>query len=220
MTRGTITMTESLLGYIAKVGGREHPVLAKCRAETATLEMAVMQISPEQGAFMQMLARLVGARKCIEVGVFTGYSSLAVALALPEDGHITALDVSEEWTNKARSYWKEADMTHKIDLRIAPAADSLKALIDDGAAGTYDFAFIDADKTGYDTYYEMCLELLRPGGLIAIDNVLWFGAVADPAAQDPDTKALRALNEKVHGDERVHMALAPISDGIMLVQKR
>ena len=220
MTRGTITMTEALLDYIAKVGVREHPVLAKCRAETGTMEMAVMQISPEQGAFMQMLTRLVDARRCIEVGVFTGYSSLAVALALPKDGHITALDVSEEWTAKARTYWKEAGMAYKIDLRIAPAAGSLQALIDEGAAGTYDFAFIDADKTGYDHYYEACLTLLRPGGLIAIDNVLWFGAVADPSAQDADTVALRALNEKIHGDERVHMALAPISDGIMLAQKR
>jgi caffeoyl-CoA O-methyltransferase len=215
-----MTMTENVLDYLADVGVREDRVLTKCRTETAEMPNAMMQISPEQGGFMQMLVRLIRAHRCIEVGVFTGYSSLAVALALPGDGHITALDVSEEYTARARKYWKEAGVAEMIDLRIAPAAESLKALIDDGAAGSYDFAFIDADKTGYDTYYEACLELLRPGGLIAIDNVLWSGKVADEAADDADTKALKALNAKVHGDDRVDMTLVPIGDGLMLAQKR
>lgn len=220
MSRSTLNMTDSLLDYIAEFGVREHPVQARCRQETGELEMAIMQISPEQGAFMQMLVRIMNAKRCIEVGVFTGYSSLSVALALPDDGHITALDVSEEWTAKARGYWKEAGVADKIDLCIAPATESLKTMIGDGEAGTYDFAFIDADKTSYDDYYEACLTLLRSGGLIAIDNVLWSGAVADRDKVDDNTVALRALNEKIHGDNRVDMGLAPIGDGVMLVTKR
>lgn len=215
-----MTMTEGVLDYLAQVGVREDGVLTKCRTETAALPNAMMQISPEQGGFMQMLVRLVRAHRCIEVGVFTGYSSLAVALALPADGHITALDVSEEYTSRARKYWKEAGVDKMIDLRLAPAAESLHALIEAGAAGSYDFAFIDADKTGYDFYYESCLELLRPGGLIAIDNVLWSGNVADENINDENTLALKALNRKVHDDERVDMTLVPIGDGLMLVQKR
>ena len=219
MSRSTLTMTPELLAYLADVGVREDKILAKCRADTAKMEMGMMQISPEQGGFMQMLVRLTHAHRCIEVGVFTGYSSLAVALALPADGHITALDVSEEYTSKAQRYWKDAGIEKMIDLRIAPATESLQELIDDGAVGSYDFAFIDADKTGYDAYYEACLELLRPGGLIAIDNVLWSGNVADPDANDENTAALKALNEKIHGDERVHMTLVPIGDGLLLAQK-
>lgn len=220
MSRSTLNMTDTLLDYIADVGLRDHPVLAKCRNETATMEMAMMQISPEQGAFMQMLVRIMGAKRCLEIGVFTGYSSLAVALALPEDGHITSLDVSEEWTSKGRAYWEEAGVANKIDLRIAPAANSLSDLIEDGKAGTYDFAFIDADKTGYDTYYELTLTLLRPGGLIAIDNVLWSGSVADPSNMTDDTVALRALNKKIQADSRVDMGLLPVGDGVMLALKR
>lgn len=219
MSRSTMTMTPDVLDYLTRVGVREDRVLKKCREETAEMDNAMMQISPEQGGFLQMLIRLMRAHRCIEVGVFTGYSSLAVALAMGGDGHVTALDVSEEYTAKAREYWKEAGVDEMIDLKIAPAAESLEALIDDGAAGAYDFAFIDADKTGYDTYYEACLELLRPGGLIAIDNVLWSGRVADDAADDENTKALKALNEKVHEDERVVMTLVPIGDGLMLAQK-
>ncbi len=215
-----VEQTDQVLAYLAKTGLRDHPTLARCRAETAKLEWAIMQISPEQGAFMQMLAHLTGAMRCIEVGVFTGYSSLAVALALPEDGRIEAFDISEEWTARAREYWAEAGVAHKIDLHIGPAAEGLAQLLDDGKAGQYDFAFIDADKTGYDAYYEACLKLLRPGGLIAIDNVLWSGKVASPEVHDPDTDALRALNEKIHKDDRVQMALVPLADGIMLAQKR
>ena len=220
MSRSTLNMTDSIFDYLAEVGLRDHPVLAKCRSETATMEMGMMQISPEQGAFMQMLVRIMGAKRCLEVGVFTGYSSLAVALALPDDGHVTSLDVSEEWTSKGQAYWKEAGVADKIDLRIAPAADSLAELIKDGQSGSYDFAFIDADKTGYDTYYEGCLTLLRPGGLIAIDNVLWSGSVADPSNTSDDTIALRALNKKVQADSRVDMGLLPVGDGLMLALKR
>ena len=220
MSRNTMTMTDSVLDYLANVGVREDSILTKCRTETAEMENALMQISPEQGGFMQMLVRLTRAHRCIEVGVFTGYSSLAVALALPADGHITALDVSEEYTSKARKYWKEAGVDHMIDLHIAPATETLQKLIDDGAAGSYDFAFIDADKPGYDAYYEACLELLRPGGLIAIDNVLWSGKVADQNKNDENTLALKALNQKVHDDERVDMTLVPIGDGLTLALKR
>ncbi|TNE38986.1 MAG: methyltransferase domain-containing protein [Sphingomonadales bacterium] len=220
MSRNTMTMTENVLDYLANVGVREDRVLTKCRTETAVMPNALMQISPEQGGFMQMLVRLIRAHRCIEVGVFTGYSSLAVALALPADGHITALDVSEEYTSKARKYWKEAGVDKMIDLHVAPATETLQKLIEEGAAGSYDFAFIDADKPGYDAYYEACLELLRPGGLIAIDNVLWSGNVADPEATDENTMALKALNQKVHDDERVDMALVPIGDGLTLALKR
>jgi caffeoyl-CoA O-methyltransferase len=212
-------MTPELLEYLGRRGVREDPVLKKCREETAAMENAAMQISPEQGGFMQMLVRLMRAHRCLEVGVFTGYSSLAVALALGGDGHITALDVSEEFTAKAREYWKEAGVDEFIDLKIAPATQSLQALIDEGAAGAYDFAFIDADKPNYDAYYEACLELVRPGGLIAIDNVLWSGKVADVTQDDESTVALRTLNRKIHGDERVAMTLVPIGDGLTLAQK-
>lgn len=215
-----LQMTDDLLAYLARVGLRETAVQARCRAETSEMTQARMQISPEQGGFLQMLVRLTGAMRCIEVGVFTGYSSLAVALALPEDGRVTALDVNEDWTAKARGYWQEASVAHKIDLRIAPAQESLEQMIENGEAGHYDFAFIDADKTGYDGYYEACLKLLGHGGLIAIDNVLWSGKVADDSVTDDDTTALRALNEKIHADERVDMALAPLGDGLMLARKR
>lgn len=220
MSRATMTMTDTVLDYLASTGMREHPVQKKCREETSELPMAMMQISPEQGGFMQMLTQLTGAKRCIEVGVFTGYSSLSVALALPKDGHIVALDVSEEWTARAKGYWKDAGVGGMIDLRIAPATESLKAMLDAGEAGSYDFAFIDADKPAYDAYYEACLELLKPGGLIAIDNVLWSGSVTDPAKTDESTMALKALNTKVHGDSRVDMCLVPIGDGLMLARKR
>lgn len=219
--RHTITMTEDLLNYISAMGVREHPVLVKCRAETGAMgQVSIMQISPEQGAFMSMLVRLVGAKRCLEVGTFTGYSSLAVALALPEDGHVDACDVSEEFMTKARGYWKAADMAQKITGHVAPAVQTLDKFIADGKSGTYDFAFIDADKTSYDAYYERALTLLRRGGLIAIDNVLWSGKVADTKDRSPDTLALRAINAKVQNDQRVDLALVPISDGVMLARKR
>jgi predicted O-methyltransferase YrrM len=220
MSNQLLNLDEQLAHYLWKVTDREPEILRRLRAETASHPRAGMQICAEQGQFMVMLMELLGAKKTLEVGVFTGYSSLVVALSLPADGHITALDISEEYTSIARRYWAEAGVTHKIDLRIAPALESLDALIADGQAGTYDFSFIDADKSGYDAYYERSLTLLRKGGLIAIDNVLWGGAVADAGQTDPDTLALRALNEKLHTDERVTLSMLPIGDGLTLARKR
>jgi caffeoyl-CoA O-methyltransferase len=178
-----------------------------------------MQIAPEQGAFLAMLARITCACRCLEVGVFTGYSSLSVALALPPAGRIVALDVSKAFTDRARTYWREAGVEEKIDLRLGPGAASLDSMIAAGE-GPFDFAFIDADKPNYDAYYERALRLLKPGGLIAFDNMLWSGAVADESVTDADTSALRALNAKIHADERVDMALATVGDGVMLARVR
>ncbi len=214
-----IQFSERLRDYVEDVGAREHPALRRCREETAKLPNANMQIAPEQGAFLAMLARLVGARRTLEVGTFTGYSALSVALALPEDGRVVALDVSKEYTDRARGYWKEAGMDGRIDLRLGPGRESLDQMLANGE-GPFDMAFIDADKTNYDAYYERALMLVRPGGVIALDNMLWSGAVADPSATDADTSALRALNAKIHADERVDMALATIADGVMLARKR
>jgi caffeoyl-CoA O-methyltransferase len=218
----TIELTETLLSYLSTHGAREHPVLVECRTETqaALGRMAVMQIGSEQGAFMAMMARLIGARRVVEIGVFTGYSSLAVALALPEDGRIIACDVSEEWTARAKRYWAKAGQAHKIDLKLGPAIETLDRLIAAGESGRFDMAFIDADKTSYDAYYERVLTLLRSGGLVLIDNVLWSGAVADPSDKSPDTQSLRALNDKIKADERVDMVLVPIGDGVMMARKR
>jgi caffeoyl-CoA O-methyltransferase len=180
-----------------------------------------MQISPDQGAVMAMLVKLMGARRTIEIGVFTGYSALSVALALPDDGRILACDINDDFTSIGKPHWAAAGVAGKIDLRLAPAVRTLDAALAAGEAGTYDFAFIDADKTGYDAYYERCLQLLRPGGLVAIDNVLWGGDVARPAAaDDADTRALQALNDKIRADERVDLAMLAISDGITLARKR
>jgi predicted O-methyltransferase YrrM len=179
-----------------------------------------MQISPEQGQFMFLLLRLIGATRCLEIGVFTGYSSLVTALALPEDGRIVACDVSEEWTAVARRYWREAGVEPKIDLRIAPALETLDRLVEAGETGRFDFAFIDADKESYLSYYERVLQLLRPGGLLAVDNVLWSGRVADPEVSDADTAALRHFNESLHRDERIDLSLVPIGDGLTLARKR
>jgi len=215
-----ITMDETLYRYLVDHSVREHPVLAELRAETAKLPKAVMQIGPEQGQFMALLARLMGARRCIEIGVFTGYSSLAVALALPENGSIIALDVSDEWTSIARRHWRRAGVEGKIDLRLGRAMDTLDTLISLQESGRFDLAFIDADKGNYLGYYERCLELVRPGGLILLDNTLWSGAVADPANQEPDTVALRALNEALHRDDRIDLAQLPVGDGLTLARKR
>jgi predicted O-methyltransferase YrrM len=212
-------VTPELIEYVYRLGAREVPAQVKSRKETAELPMAMMQIGPDQGAFMGLMAKVIGAKKCLEIGVFTGYSALSVALALPADGKIVALDISKDFTDRARPIWKEAGVEGKIDLRIGPALDSLDKMIA-AHEGPFDFAFIDADKPNYDGYYERVLKLLRPGGLIAIDNVLWSGAVADPANTDESTKALRALNIKIHGDSRVDMALATIGDGVMLAVKR
>lgn len=219
MTRRTISLTDALHDYLLGVSLREPEVLRRLREETGRLEQSNMQIAPEQGQFMALLVELLGARNTIEVGTFTGYSALAVALVLPDDGCVVACDVSEEWTAIGRRYWEEAGVADKIDLRLAPAAETLGALIAEGRAGAFDFAFIDADKEGQPGYYEQCLTLLRPGGLIAIDNTLWDGAVADPDVDDADTRAIRALNEKLHRDERVSLSLVPIGDGLTLARK-
>ncbi|GIL03615.1 MAG: O-methyltransferase [Betaproteobacteria bacterium] len=219
MTRQTLPLDDSLYEYLLANSLREHPELAALREATRTHPRASMQIAPEQGQLMALLVKLLGARRTIEIGVFTGYSALAVALALPDDGRILACDISDEYTRVAREYWQRAGVAHKIELVLAPAAQTLAARIAAGEAGTYDFAFIDADKTGYDGYYEQCLQLLRAGGLIAIDNVLRGGAVARPADSD-DTRALQALNAKLHRDERIDLALVPIADGLTLARKR
>ena len=215
-----VSMTDTLYRYLVAHSVREHPVLAELREETARLPQAVMQIGADQGQFMALLAKLTGAKRCLEVGVFTGYSSLSVALALPEDGNIVALDVSEEWTAIARRYWKKAGVEKKIDLRLGPALGTLDTLISLGQSGRFDFAFIDADKGNYLGYYERCLQLVRAGGLIAVDNTLWSGDVADPANQKPDTVSLRAFNDALHHDERIDMALLPVGDGLTLALKR
>ncbi len=215
-----VTMTDTLYRYLVAHSVREHPVLAELREETAKLPQAVMQIGADQGQFMALLAKLTGAKRCLEVGVFTGYSSLSVALALPGDGTIVALDVSEEWTAIARRYWKKAAVEKKIDLRLGPALETLDTLVSRGESARFDFAFIDADKGNYLGYYERCLALVRPGGLIAVDNTLWSGDVADPANQKPDTVSLRAFNDALHHDERVDLALLPVGDGLTLARKR
>jgi len=215
-----VTMTENLYRYLVDHSLRDHPVLRELREETARLPRANMQIGPDQGQFMALLTKLVGARRCLEVGVFTGYSSLSVALALPQDGTIVALDVSEEWTAVAQRYWKKAGVDHKIDLRLAPALNTLDTLISLQESGRFDMAFIDADKGNYLGYYERCLQLVRRGGLILIDNTLWSGDVADPSKNEPDTVALRALNDALHHDERIDLALLPVGDGLTLARKR
>jgi predicted O-methyltransferase YrrM len=216
----TITMTPPLYDYLLEVIGPEPPVLAALRAETAALPEAGMQISRDQGLFMGIMAQILGARRVLEVGVFTGYSALAVAMALPDDGRIVACDVSEAWTAIGRRAWQKAGVAHKIDLRLAPAQQTLQRLIDDGQSGSFDMAFIDADKPQYDTYYEQILKLLRPGGVVLVDNMLWGGAVADPSKGDENTTAIRALNKKIGADPRVAMTLIPMADGVIIARKR
>lgn len=221
MSRRTLVLDDRLYDYVLDVSLREHPELAALREATRTHPRAGMQISPEQGQLMALLVRLANARLTIEIGVFTGYSALAVALALPADGRVLACDISEEFTAVGRPYWERAGVAHKIELVIAPALQTLDARLAAGEAGSFDFAFIDADKPGYAEYYERCLALLRTGGLIAIDNVLWSGRVAEPAADgDADTAALQALNRRLHTDERVDLSLLPIGDGLTLARKR
>ncbi len=217
---GRLLIPENIYDYLSSVSVREPDVLRRLRAETAPLPRATMQITPDQGQFMALLIQLLGARRTLEVGVFTGYSSLAVALALPDDGQVVACDVSEEYTAIARRYWKEAGVDHKIELHLRPALETLDGLLAQGRRGTFDFAFIDADKANYDAYYERALELLRPGGLVAIDNVLWSGRVADPAQNDADTVALRSLNKKLLADSRVSISMLSIGDGVTLALKR
>ncbi len=213
-------LTEDLHRYLLEVSLREPALLARLREETARRGDAGMQISPEQGQFMAFLIELTGARRVLEIGTFTGYSALSMALALPPEGRIIACDVEPETTAVARRYWAEAGVAEKIDLRLAPALDTLEGLLAEGAAESFDFAFIDADKENYEAYYERCLALLRQGGLLAVDNVLWNGAVADPAARDPDTEAIRALNLRLQEDPRISLSMVPISDGLSLARKR
>jgi predicted O-methyltransferase YrrM len=220
VTRRTTPLSEALYAYLLDVSLREDDVLRRLREETAGMENANMQIGPDQGQLMALLVELVGAKNVLEIGTFTGYSALAMALALPEDGRLVACDISEEWTSVGRRYWEEAGVADRIELRLAPAAETLRALLAEGRAGTFDFAFIDADKGGYETYYESTLELLRPGGLVAVDNTLWEGKVADPTVHDADTEAIRAFNRKLEGDERVSLSLVPIGDGLTLARKR
>ena len=220
MTNRSISLTDSLYEYLLSVSLREPDLLRRLREETAALPNARMQIAPEQGQFMALLVQLTGAKRCLEVGVFTGYSSLAVALALPDDGRIVACDVSEEWTTVARRYWSAAGVAHKIDLRLAPALETLEGLLAAGEAGSYDFAFLDADKENYLRYYGLALELVRPGGLIVADNTLWSGRVIDPSNDEATTVALRRFNETLHTDDRIDLSLVPVGDGLTLARKR
>ncbi len=215
-----ISLDQAIYDYILASSLRESPVLAQLRSETAALPMAVMQIAPEQGQFMALLIKLMGAKRALEVGVYTGYSALAVAEALPDEGLLVACDINAETTAIAQRYWQTAGVAHKIDLRLAPAAQTLQTLLDDGQAGSFDFAFIDADKTAYSDYYELCLALLRPGGLIVVDNVLWGGAVLETSADDADTQAIQQFNAQLRDDQRVDLSLLPLADGLSLLCKR
>lgn len=216
-----VDVNEALQDYVAAISLREPDVLRDLRVKTSELPLSLMQISPEQGQFISLLVKATGAKRALEVGVFTGYSLLATALALPEDGSVVALDISEEWTGIAREFAGRAGVSDKIDLRIGDARESLDALLrEEGAAGSFDFVFIDADKENYWAYYEAALTLLRPGGLVVVDNVLWHGAVLDETKQDSETTALRAFNAKVRDDERVELSVLPFADGLTFALKR
>ena len=220
MSSRTITMTDALYNYLIGVSLREPPVLKSLRLHTQKIPRANLQISPEQGQFMSLLVRLTGAKRAIEIGTFTGYSALCVALAMPDKGRMICCDVNESTGAVARKFWKKAGVEHKIDLRIAPALETVNALLAKGQAGKFDFAFIDADKPNYGAYYERVLKLMRPGGLIAIDNVLWGGDVLDAADQSVSTQAVRAINKKLKGDKRVDISMLPIGDGLTLARKK
>lgn len=219
MSNRNLSLDDGLYAYLKKVSVREPQLLIELREETARLPEARMQIGPEQGQFMALLLRLMGARRCLEVGTFTGYSALVCALALPADGQLVAMDVNDEWTRIGRKYWDRAGVAEKIDLRLGPALEGLQAILDSGGEDAFDFMFIDADKTGYAQYYELGLQLVRPGGLIAFDNVLWGGAVADMSDNSDDTRALRALNAALHADQRIELSMVPIGDGLTLARK-
>jgi predicted O-methyltransferase YrrM len=221
MSNQSIGLSDALYQYLVTNSVREPEILQQLRKETAQHPLVNMQISPEQGQFMGLLVQLIGAKKCLEIGVFTGYSSLAVALNLPEDGQIVACDVSEEFTTIARKYWQVAGVNSKIDLKIAPALETLDRLLADGAAGTFDLAFIDADKNNYAAYYDRSLQLVRQNGLILVDNVLWYGRVADPAMDDDKrTQAIKQLNQQIYHDDRVQISLIPIGDGLTIARKK
>ena len=220
MSNRTIGLSDELQGYLLAVGVREPDVLRRLREETARLPERDMQIAPEQGAFMAFLVEVLGAVRCLELGTFTGYSSLSVALALPPGGRIVCCDVSREWTEVARRYWDEAGVSERVELRLGRALETLDELLGAGGDGTFDFAFLDADKRNYPTYYELILRLLRPGGVLAVDNVLWGGDVVRPEIDDEDVRAVRALNDRVATDERVTVSMLPVADGLTLVRKR
>lgn len=219
MSNKTIVMTPELNTYLQRCSLREPAILEALRDQTSSMSMSQMQISPEQGQLMAFLVELIGAKKTLEIGVFTGYSALVVALALPEEGRVIACDTNVEWTKIAKQYWEKANVSHKIDLRLAPALETLDQLLEEGGADTFDFAFIDADKMNYTAYYEKCLQLIRKGGLIAIDNVLWSGKVADLSIQDDQTINMRQFNMNLLHDKRVSISLIPIADGLTLVRK-
>jgi caffeoyl-CoA O-methyltransferase len=219
MASRSLGLDDRTADYLRAVSVTDTPILKRLREETATQPMAVMQISPEQGQFMAFLVRLMDVRRAIEVGTFTGYSALVTASALPAQGKLVCCDVSEEWTAIGRRYWAEAGVAHKIDLRLGPAKATLDAMIAAGESGLYDFAFIDANKEDYGAYYEACLRLVRPGGVVAIDNVLWSGKVADPADTTKETAAIRALNDRIKADARVERCMVPIGDGLTLCRK-
>jgi predicted O-methyltransferase YrrM len=220
MSNASIGLDERLHAYLVEVGVREHEVLRGLREETAALPESRMQIAPEEGAFLALLVRILGARRVLEVGTFTGYSSTAMALALPADGRIICCDLSKEWTDVARRAWADAGVADRVDLRLGPALETLEQLLAAGEAGSFDLAFIDADKANYAGYYEAAVRLVRKGGVIAIDNVLWSGRVADPEVTDDDTNAIRALNDALASDDRVDVAMLPLADGVTVARIR
>lgn len=220
MSDVTLNLTPQVYEYLHKISLREPDVLKQLRDQTQKMSMSQMQISPEQGQFMRLLMEMMGAKKTLDIGTFTGYSALSVALGLPENGKVIACDINGEWTKIARRFWEQAGVANKIDLQLAPAVETLQALIDSGESNTFDFAFIDADKLNYSRYYELSLQLVRPGGMIAVDNVLWDGKVADPAVHDDNTNAIRNLNQFILNDERVSISMLPIGDGLTLARKR
>ena len=219
MAKKTLNLNDTLYSYLLTVSLRDTPLLKALREETEQLKMGIMQISADQAQFMALLVKLLNVRNVLEVGTFTGYSALAMAQALPEGGRLIACDLSEEWTAIARRYWAKAGVADRIDLRLAPAMETLDTLLDNGRANTFDFAFIDADKQNQLAYYERCLQLIKPGGLIAIDNVLWGGGVANPDDQTDDTLAIRRFNEFIFKDPRVDISLVPIGDGLTLARR-
>lgn len=220
MPNKTLNLNDNVYSYLLDNSLRENPLQKKLREHTLNITLSQMQIAPEQGQFMSFLIKLIQAKKIIEVGVYTGYSSLSMALALPKNGHITACDINKEWTDIAQEYWQQAGVDNKISLQLAPAIETLQHLINNHESNTFDLAFIDADKTNYDQYYEHCLTLLRPRGLLLIDNTLWGGSVADNQITDADTTAIRELNVKLKQDERIELSMLPIADGLTLCLKR
>ena len=220
MGKQTLELNDELYDYLLSVSLRDNPVQQRLREETDKLQWSIMQVSADQAQFMFLLLKMINAKRVLEIGTFTGYSTLVMANALPEDGEMIACDTSEEWTRTAKDYWQQAGVDHKIELRLAPALQTLKQLVEQGQQESFDAAFIDADKLNILNYYEYCMALLRPGGLIMIDNVLWGGSVVDSTKQDEDTNAIRAANKFIFQDERVDISLVPIGDGLTLARKK